>query len=232
MIKKYILGLTLVSLILPILVHAQFCRELPDTQEYVLIPEAIQNIVYHAYTQKNFTYKEPALAGLYAALKSGYDIVPHELACKACVESLELLEKLSLQDSYVRMKEFQYEVETKSDHVMVNELQRAHCKNKVLSCLVVKCDAVVNNLLVCGSICGITNCDPAGTVPGLTGATGFTGNQGLQDDARGATGSTGDTGSQGDTGVTGTTGAVGALGALGLPGNTGATGFTGFTGPL
>ncbi|BDC34751.1 hypothetical protein Noda2021_07090 [Candidatus Dependentiae bacterium Noda2021] len=232
MLKKYILALAIVSLLSPIVVRAQFCRELPDRQEYVLVPETIQHIVYEAYTQQNFTYKEPALAGLYAALKSGYDIVPHELACKACAESLTLLEKLSLQDSYVRMKEYQCEVEAKSDQVMVTESQRAHCKNKVLSCLVVKCDAVVNNLLVCGNICGLTNCDPAGTVPGVTGVTGITGNQGLQDDARGATGSTGDTGAQGDTGLTGTTGGVGAIGALGLPGNTGATGFTGFTGPL
>ena len=75
----------------------------------------------------------------------------------------------------------------------------------------------VNDLVISGSVIGIT---------GIAGATGATG-------AVGATGATGPTGSQGDPGIngaTGVTGATGAAGTIGITGSTGATGASGFTG--
>ncbi len=86
-------------------------------------------------------------------------------------------------------------------------------------------DLCVNNLsvvdlVISGSVIGITG------IAGATGATGATGNTG----ATGATGATGNTGAIGNTGATGNTGSTGNTGAIGNTGAVGNTGATGATG--
>ena len=79
---------------------------------------------------------------------------------------------------------------------------------------------IFNNLVVTGTLNGLTG------VSGGTGATGPTGAQGAQ----GATGQTGATGANGITGATGGIGPTGATGIQGVTGVTGATGAVGTTG--
>lgn len=87
----------------------------------------------------------------------------------------------------------------------------------------------VNDLVITGSVQGITGVQgPTGST-GATGATGSTGAIGSTG-AAGTTGSTGATGIAGNTGGTGTTGSTGATGITGATGSTGTTGSTGNTG--
>ena len=123
---------------------------------------------------------------------------------------------------------------------------------EILSCMD---DLCVNNLsvvdiVISGSVIGITGVQGPTGATGATGTTGATGSTGAAGaagaigntgatgstgvggaiGATGAAGVTGNTGSTGITGATGTTGATGATGATGITGATGATGFTGATG--
>lgn len=218
-------------------------------QKYALIPQHIADHIAQLYEIKNFGQDEPALAGIYIALNSGFQVFPLDLVIKAAHEALARSGNLS-SDASSDFSTFSYDLLSDNPSVIVDA--RSYCKNKVLDCLVVKGSARVDNLLVCGRICGlVNNCDPQGTATGITGATGFTGNQGTAEDARGAQGITGVTGPQGATGVTGFTGytgqtgargllgaqgaqgnqgGTGSTGAQGLPGATGITGSTGFTG--
>lgn len=90
----------------------------------------------------------------------------------------------------------------------------------------------VNDLVISGSVIGITGIAGATGATGAVGATGATGLTGSQGDPgiNGATGVTGATGAAGSTGITGSTGATGTTGAAGTTGSTGATGATGHTG--
>ena len=81
----------------------------------------------------------------------------------------------------------------------------------------------VNDLVISGSVIGITGIAGATGATGSAGATGATGSMG-------ATGATGAIGIQGDPGTNGATGSTGAAGAIGITGSTGATGTNGFTG--
>ncbi len=78
----------------------------------------------------------------------------------------------------------------------------------------------VVDLVISGSVIGITG------IAGPTGATGATGPGGSGGGTTGATGPTGATGSTGATGAIGATGA-GTIGVTGATGNTGAIGATG-----
>jgi hypothetical protein len=99
---------------------------------------------------------------------------------------------------------------------------------KVVNCIKNACikNLSVVDLVISGTVTGIT-----GGI-GSTGATGATGNTGAT--GAGTTGATGATGPQGATGpgggATGSTGATGNTGATGQTGITGATGSTGATG--
>jgi hypothetical protein len=89
-------------------------------------------------------------------------------------------------------------------------------------------NGAINNLsvvdiVISGSVQGITGIQGS---TGATGATGVTGASGTD----GATGTTGAIGSTGSTGAIGISGAIGITGATGSTGNTGAIGATGITG--
>lgn len=201
-------------------------------QEYVFVPAAVKEIVKQLVVKKNDLQRETALDGLQVAFSYDYNLVPLELAVKACDAALVVASDMCLDAHAMSvLEQYKNDLELRSTTVVATTEQRACLKNKTLDCLIVKGNVLANNLIVCGTICGsIANCDPRGTVTGVTGATGITGNAGQQSDAQGATGSTGVTGPQGATGVTGLSGTQGAVGALGIPGATGPDGFTGLTG--
>lgn len=236
MIKKFLVLILLISLCNTHSSQGEFSdNQVPGDQEYVFVPARVKEIIEQLVEQKNDPQRDSALDGLRVAFSYDYNLVPLELAAKACDTAVMIASDLGFDvDAQAVLEQYQHDLCVKSPTVVATPEQRACLKNKTLDCLIVKGDVLANNLIVCGTICGsIANCDPRGTVTGLTGATGLTGNPGQQSDAQGATGSTGATGPQGATGVTGLEGAQGALGALGLPGATGpdgATGLTGFTG--
>jgi hypothetical protein len=233
MIKKYLILALLVSLCNTHYSQGEFSdNQVPCDQEYVFVPARVKEVIEQLVVQKNDPQRDSALDGLQVAFSYDYNLVPLELATKACEAALVIAAELSTDaDVKAVLEQYHQDLSVKSPVVVATPEQRACLKNKTLDCLIVKGNVLANNLIVCGTICGsIANCDPRGTVTGLTGATGLTGNPGQQSDAQGATGFTGATGPQGTTGITGITGTQGAVGALGLAGVTGPDGVTGLTG--
>ncbi|MFZ5953470.1 MAG: hypothetical protein ACOYT8_00040 [Candidatus Dependentiae bacterium] len=236
MLKKCLIFVLLLSLWNTPHSYGKFSdNHVQSDQEYVFVPERVKEIIEQLVIQKNDPQRESALDGLRVAFSYDYNLVPLELAAKACDAALAMASDICLDaNAMLILEQYKHDLSVRSHTVVATLEQRACLKNKTLDCLIVKGNVIANNLLVCGTICGsITNCDPRGIVTGLTGATGLTGNPGLQSDAQGATGFTGNTGPQGVTGVTGLEGPQGALGALGIAGATGpdgTTGLTGFTG--
>ena len=163
------------------------------------------NISGHLKVGKSATFKDDVIVeGLLAAPD-------------AEIENLTLSGSLAFADLSVSDA-------TISGALTVNDLVVENCID----------DLCVNNLsvvdlVISGSVIGITGIAGATGATGSTGATGNTGTTGPTG-AMGMTGSTGATGSTGSAGATGSTGATGVTGSTGSTGNTGATGSTGPTG--
>ncbi len=122
--------------------------------------------------RKNDPQRDSALNGLRVAFSYDYNLVPLELAAKACDAAVMIASDLGVDaDAQAVLEQYQHDLCVKSPTVVATPEQRACLKNKTLDCLIVKGNVLANNLIVCGTICGsIANCDPRGTVTGLTGA--------------------------------------------------------------
>lgn len=206
-------------------------KDIKETR-YVRLTDEAKHALMMLRTEKPAAQK-PILVGLCSSLDSGYEFFPYRLVFDACEVAAQVTSNQTVKDT---LQYYLQDLVSGASLLFMDDTTRDHCNNKVLNCLVITHNACVNNVRVRGAICGtVANCDPAGSVTGLSGATGITGNAGQALDAIGGTGNTGATGADGITGATGSAGAAGAAGAIGaqgLTGDTGSTGFTGFTGNI